>query len=61
MAKRLIRQPKPSWEIYHLRDKPGRLVGIIYNQPDDIAAIQHAQKVQRAATRMHTLVVRRCD
>jgi hypothetical protein len=40
MAKRPTKQPTHSWAVYHLKGTPAQLVGIVWNQPDEAAAIK---------------------
>ena len=46
MAKRPMgkepRQRKPSWAVYHLKGTPAKLVGLIYDAPDEQTAIARA-------------------
>ena len=46
MAKRPMgkepRQLKHSWAVYHLKDTPAKLVGLIYDAPDKQTAIARA-------------------
>jgi len=42
MAKRPTEQQSYSWNIYRLRGTPAQLIGIVYDQPDEEAAIKHA-------------------
>jgi hypothetical protein len=42
MAKRPTKQPTYSWAVYHLKGAPAKLVGIVYDQPDEQAAIKRA-------------------
>ena len=42
MAKRPSKPQAHSWAIYHLKGTPARLVGIVWNQPDEKSAIAGA-------------------
>ena len=42
MAKRQTKQPNHSWSVYRLRGTPAQLIGIVYDQPDEQAAIKRA-------------------
>jgi hypothetical protein len=44
MAKRptTIKQPTHSWAIYHLKGTPAQFIGIVFDQPDEQAAIRAA-------------------
>jgi hypothetical protein len=42
MAKRPTKQRNSSWAVYHIRGTPAQFVGIVYDQPDDQAAIKKA-------------------
>ena len=43
MPKRPIKpQRNHSWAIYHIRGTPAQCVGIVYDQPDEQAAIKRA-------------------
>ena len=42
MAKRPTKQPNHSWSVYRLRGTPAQLIGIVYDQSDEQAAIERA-------------------
>jgi hypothetical protein len=42
MAKRPTKQPNHSWSVYRLRGTPAQLIAIVYDQPDEQAAIKRA-------------------
>jgi hypothetical protein len=42
MAKAPTKQLTHSWAVYHLKGTPAKLLGIVYDQPDEQAAIKRA-------------------
>jgi hypothetical protein len=42
MPKRPTKSETYSWAVYHLKGTPAQFVGIVYNQPDEQAAIKQA-------------------
>ena len=42
MPKRPTKEQDHSWAVYHLKGTPAQFVGIVYNQPDEQAAIKQA-------------------
>jgi hypothetical protein len=42
MAKRPTKQRTHSWAVYHIRGTPAQFVGIVYEQPNEQAAINRA-------------------
>jgi hypothetical protein len=42
MVKRTSKQQNYSWSIYRLHGKPAQLIGIVYDQPNEQAAIKQA-------------------
>jgi hypothetical protein len=42
MTMRPTKQPNHSWSIYRLRGTPAQPIGIVYDEPDEQAAIKRA-------------------
>ena len=42
MAKRPTKQQTHSWVVYQIRGTPAQFLGIVYDQPDEQAAIKKA-------------------
>jgi hypothetical protein len=42
MAKRTSKQQTHSWAVYHIRGTPAQFIGIVYDQPNEQAAIDRA-------------------
>jgi hypothetical protein len=42
MPRPIKQQRNPSWAVYHIRGTPAQLVGIVYDSPDEQAAIKKA-------------------
>ena len=42
MPKHPTKQQTHSWAVYLLRATPARLIGIVHDQPDEMAAIKRA-------------------
>jgi hypothetical protein len=42
MAKRPTKPETHSWAVYHLKGTPAKLVGVVWNQPDEKSAIAAA-------------------
>jgi hypothetical protein len=62
MAKRPTEQPTYTWLVYRLRGTPAQLVGIVYNQPDEQAAIKQAiEEFKVPANQRDRLMAQRRD
>jgi hypothetical protein len=62
MAKRPTKPPNHSWSVYRLRGTPAQLVGIVYDQPDEQAAIKRAiQEFNVPENQRDRLIARRRD
>jgi hypothetical protein len=63
MAKRPTEQRTTyTWLVYRLRGTPGQLVGIVYNQPDEQAAIKQAiEEFKVPANQRDRLMAQRRD
>jgi hypothetical protein len=62
MAKRPTKQPNHSWSVYRLRGTPAQLIGIVYDQPDQQAAIRCAiEEFKVPANQRDRLIARRRD
>jgi hypothetical protein len=62
MAKRPTKQSNHSWSVYRLRGTPAQLIGIVYDQPDEQAAIQRAiEEFKVPANQRDRLIARRRD
>jgi hypothetical protein len=62
MAKRPTKQRNSSWAIYHIRGTPAQFVGIVYNQPDEQAAIKQAiEEFKVPANQRNRLIAQRRD
>ena len=62
MAKRPTKQPNHSWSVYHIRATPAQLIGIVYDQPDEQAAINRAiEEFKVPANQRGRLIAQRRD
>ncbi|HEY6255752.1 MAG TPA: hypothetical protein VIY51_08155 [Xanthobacteraceae bacterium] len=62
MAKRLTKQQTRFWAIYHLKGTPAQFVGIVYDQPDETAAIKQAIEEYKVPQNQHgRLIAQRRD
>jgi hypothetical protein len=58
MAKRPTKLPN-SWSVYRLRGTPAQLIGIVYDQPDEQAAIKQAIEEFHVPARNRLIAQRR--
>jgi hypothetical protein len=62
MAKRPTEQRTYAWLVYRVRGTPAQLVGIVYNQPDQEAAIKQAiGEFKVPANQRNRLIAQRRD
>jgi hypothetical protein len=62
MAKRPTKPELHSWAVYHLKGAPARLVGIVWNQPDEKSAIAAAiEEYKVPANQRGRLIAQRRD
>ncbi|HLH98024.1 MAG TPA: hypothetical protein VKW08_23200 [Xanthobacteraceae bacterium] len=62
MAKRPEKQRAHSWAVYHLKGTPAQFVGIVYDQPNEDAAIKRAIEEFKVPTNQQArLIAQRRD
>jgi hypothetical protein len=62
MAKQPTKQSNHSWSVYRLRGTPAQLIGIVYDQADEQAAIQQAiEECDMPEHQRDRLIARRRD
>jgi hypothetical protein len=62
MAKRPDKRRSHSWAVYHLKGTPAQLVGIVYDQPNEEAAIKQAIEEFKVPANQHArLIAQRRD
>jgi hypothetical protein len=62
MAKRPTKQQTHSWAVYHIRGTRAQLGGILYDQPNEGAAIQQAiEEHEVPANLRNRLIAQRRD
>jgi hypothetical protein len=62
MPKQPTKQRNPSWAVYHIRGTPAQFVGIVYDQPDERAAIKRAiEEFEVPANQRNRLMAQRRD
>jgi hypothetical protein len=55
-------QPNHPWSVYHIRGTPAQLIGIVYDQPDEQAAIKQAiDEFKVPANQRERLIAQRRD
>jgi hypothetical protein len=59
MTKRPTKQPNHSWSICRLRGTPAQLIGIVYDRPDEQAAIARAIEEFRVPANQHNRLIAR--
>jgi hypothetical protein len=62
MANRPTKRPTHSWAIYRLRGTPAQFIGVVYDQPDEQAAIKEVIEEYDVPANQHDrLLARRRD
>jgi hypothetical protein len=59
MPKRPTKSETYSWSVYHLKGTPAQFVGIVYNQPDEQAAINKAIEEFKVPANQHDRLIAR--
>jgi hypothetical protein len=57
MAKRPTKQQTHSWAIYRISGSPAKLLGIVYNQPDQRSAIKAAIEEFKVPPNLHNRLI----
>jgi hypothetical protein len=57
MAKRPTKQRNSSWAVYHIRGTPAQFIGLVYDQPDEAAAIKQAIEEYKAPPNERGLLI----
>jgi hypothetical protein len=59
VAKRPTKQANHSWAVYHIRGTPAQFVGIVFDQPDEQAAIKRAIEKYDVPQNQHDRLIAR--